>query len=100
MNDYLFSVLVFIVGLALGTLFFGGLWLTVRKALTSKKPTLWFLGSLFLRVGITMLGFYYVAMGDWINMLICLLGFVIARFMVLNFAKTKDKKEVELKKES
>jgi len=100
MNDFVVRALVFIVGLALGTLFFGGLWLTVKKALTSNKPTLWFLGSLVLRVGITMLGFYYVAMGDWINMLVCLLGFVIARFMVLSYTKTKDEKEVELKKGS
>jgi len=31
MNDLVFKFLAFIVGLALGTLFFGGLWLTIKK---------------------------------------------------------------------
>jgi F1F0 ATPase subunit 2 len=97
MNDFVFRVLVFMTGLALGILFFGGLWLTVNKALLSKKPALWFLGSRVLRVGLTLLGFYYVAMGNWINMLICLLGFVIARFIVLSFTKINDAKKVEIK---
>ncbi len=97
MNDFIFKFLVFITGLALGVLFFGGLWLTVKKALLSKKPALWYLGSLVLRVGITMLGFYYIAMGNWSNMLICLLGFVIARFIVLSFTKINDAKKVEIK---
>jgi len=100
MNDFALKFFVFIVGLALGTLFFGGLWLTVKKALSSKKPALWFLGSLVLRFGITLLGFYYMSMGRWVNMLICLLGFVIARFMILGFTKIKDDKAAEIKKGS
>ncbi len=100
MNDFVFKFLVLIAGLALGILFFGGLWLTVKKALVSSKPALWFLGSVVLRVGITLLGFYYVAMGNWVNMIVCLLGFVIARFIVLSFTKIKDEKMVELKKGS
>jgi len=98
MNDSVFKFLIFITGLVLGGLFFGGLWFTVKKALVSKKPALWYLGSLVLRVGITLLSFYYVAMGNWINMLICLLGFVIARFIVLSFTKMKDEKMGKLKK--
>ena len=92
------TVLVFIVGMALGTLFFGGLWLTVKKAVTFKRPAIWFLGSLVLRVGLTMLGFYYISQGNWINLLICLLGFVVARFLVLGLTKNKENKEVEFKK--
>ena len=38
-------VLIFIAGLALGTVFFGGLWLTVRKAVVSKKPAMLIFGS-------------------------------------------------------
>ncbi len=100
MNDLAYKFLVLITGLALGTIFFGGLWLTVKKALLSKKPALWFLGSLVVRTGLTIVGFYYIATGNWINMLICLVGFVIARFLVLSFTKIKDDKKLKIQKDS
>jgi F1F0 ATPase subunit 2 len=100
MDNLFYMVFVFIVGLLLGYLFFGGLWLTVKKAMDSKKPALWFFGSLILRVGVAMLGFYYVSLGDWKNLLICLIGFVLARFMVIGFTKTKDEKGMEIKKDN
>ena len=34
----------------LGTMFFGGLWWTVRTGVSSQRPALWFLGSLVLRM--------------------------------------------------
>ncbi len=82
----------------MGILFFGGLWFTVKKALVSKKPVLWFLGSLIIRVGIALLGFYYFSLGKWYNMLICLLGFVVARYMVMRLTKTRDTGRLQLKK--
>jgi F1F0 ATPase subunit 2 len=42
-----------IAGALLGALFFGGLWWTVRKGLTSTNPALWFLASSTLRMGVT-----------------------------------------------
>ena len=38
--------------LLLGAFFFGGLWWTVQKGVTSETPALWFLGSLLLRTGV------------------------------------------------
>jgi F1F0 ATPase subunit 2 len=69
-------------GVLLGVFFFGGLWWTIRKGLSSKHPALWFLGSLLLRTSMTVTGFYFVASGHWERLLACLLGFVIARFLV------------------
>ena len=69
-------------GFVLGAIFFGGLWWTVRKGLTSKQPALWFFGSMLLRMGIALAGFYFVGRGDWRRLLACLLGFVFARFVV------------------
>ena len=100
MNDFAYKFLVLITGLALGTIFFGGLWLTVKKALLSKKPALWFLGSLVVRTGLTIVGFYYIARGNWINMLICLVGFVIARLLVLSYTKIKHDKKLKIQKDS
>ena len=69
-------------GLLLGAMFFGGLWWTLRRGLASERPALWFFGSLLLRTSVTLSGFYLLARGDWERLLACLLGFVIARFIV------------------
>jgi len=79
MNDALVLMLAWLAGGVLGVIFFGGLWLTVRKSLASAKPALWVFGSLLLRMGVTMVGFYFVAGGDWQRLLSCLVGFVMAR---------------------
>lgn len=79
MNDTLALALAWVAGGALGTFFFGGLWWTVRKSLASPKPALWVFGSLLLRMGVTMTGFYLVSGGDWQRLLSCLVGFVMAR---------------------
>jgi len=96
MNDIVYMILAFIVGLLLGTIFFGGLWVTVRKLATSKMPALWFLGSFFLRVSITLLGFYYISSGSWQRLLICVAGFITARYSVIYFTKSNNEKQVLL----
>jgi len=92
-------ILAFIGGLLLGTIFFGGLWLTVRKLVISKIPALWFLGSFVLRVSITLIGFYYISSGNWQRLLICVAGFITARYSVIYFTKSNKENQVLLKKE-
>jgi F1F0 ATPase subunit 2 len=82
MNDFLTLALALVVGVLLGAIFFGGLWWTVRKGVSSQQPAPWFLCSLLLRTGIILAGFYFVSGGHWDRLLACLLGFVIARFIV------------------
>ena len=83
MNETLTLALAATAGCALGALFFGGLWWTVRKAVSSQRPSLWLLGSLLLRTSTTLAGFYFVGSGHWQRLLACCLGFVLARFIVL-----------------
>ena len=66
-------------GGALGAIFFGGLWWTVRRGVSSKHPALLFLGSMLARTGIVLSGFYLASCGHWDRLLLCLLGFTIAR---------------------
>jgi F1F0 ATPase subunit 2 len=82
MNESLTLALAWVTGGGLGTIFFGGLWWTVRKGVSSKQPALWFFGSLLLRMSIALSGFYFVSGGRWDRLLACLLGFLIARFIV------------------
>jgi F1F0 ATPase subunit 2 len=82
MNETLSLVLAWVVGGALGAMFFGGLWWTVRKGVSSERPALWFLGSALLRMGLALAGFYFVGGRDWKRLLLCLLGFIAARAAV------------------
>ena len=83
MNDAVFFVLALGAGIMLGLFFFGGLWWTVRKGVSSRQPALWFFGSLLLRTSITLAGFYLVGRDHWQRLLSCLCGFVIARLAVM-----------------
>ena len=83
MNEPLTLILAGVAGLFLGAIFFGGLWWTVRKGVSSPRPALWFLGSLLLRMGVALAGFYFVGGDQWQRLLGCLIGFVVARFLVL-----------------
>jgi len=99
MNENFYFIWAFIAGAALGILFFGGLWLTVKKTVTIKNPAILLLGSMLLRTGITLVGFYYISQGDWQRLLICLAGFIAARFIVIRFTKLIETKQMHLNKE-
>ncbi len=78
------------MGILLGLFFFGGLWWTTKKGLLSKTPALWFLTSLFVRIGIVIIVFYYLSRGHWERALICLIGFIIARTIIMRITQIKD----------
>ncbi len=85
MNASLISSLS--MGAALGVFFFGGLWWTVKKGLSSPRPALWFLGSLLLRSAVVLCGFYFIGDGDWKRIAACLAGFVVARLIAIGFPR-------------
>jgi F1F0 ATPase subunit 2 len=81
----LFGVLL--MGVLLGSIFFGGLWWTVHKGVMSKHPVRWFLGSLILRMSIVLPGIYWVTNTDLQRLFVCLLGFIMARFIVIRLTR-------------
>ena len=91
MNETLSLALALVTGALLGAMFFGGLWWTVQKGSISKRPALWFFASLLLRTSIVLAGFYLIARGHWENLLVCLLGFVIARLIVTRLTRVAGK---------
>ncbi len=82
MNEISNYILVFCAGILLGAFFFGGLLWTTKKGLLSKNPALIFITSAVLRISITLIGFYYLSSHQWDKMLICLVGFILARFFI------------------
>jgi F1F0 ATPase subunit 2 len=84
-------LVAFLAGIAFGGIFFGGLWLTIRYALSSAALGLWLVGSFIVRTAIVVAGFYLVFAGDWRRLTACLLGFVSARFIVARVLKPRDK---------
>jgi len=87
MNNTLGLMFALLAGLLLGTVFFGGLWWTVRRGLASQQPALWFLGSMLARTAVAVSGFYFVMQGDWRRLIACLAGFLLARICVLRLTR-------------
>ncbi|MDQ6685928.1 MAG: ATP synthase subunit I [Pseudomonadota bacterium] len=75
-------VLSLLAGGGLGAIYFGGLWWTVRRAASFRRPALTMLASALVRLGVALGGFYVVGAGSWQRLVLCLLGFVVARAAV------------------
>ncbi len=99
MTETAFMVLSFIGGFLLGTVFFGGLWFTVKRAVDAPLPALWVFISFILRMGIALFGFYFISAGDWQKLVVCLFGFIVSRFLVIFLTKRYDEEQKQLKKE-
>ena len=82
-----------LAGGLLGAIFYGGLWWTVRRGLSSGGPTLWFVPSLVLRTGIVLVGFYLVSSGDWRRLPACVVGFVIAQLLVTRLTRAMEERQ-------
>jgi F1F0 ATPase subunit 2 len=87
MNEPLSLAFALAAGILLGVFFFGGLWWTVRQGVSSKHPALWFFGSLLLRMGIVVLGFYFILGDDSRRLLAGLLGFIAARLIAMRLTR-------------
>lgn len=100
MNEILSLTLALVAGFLLGAIFFGGLWWTVQKGLSSRKPAFWFLGSLLIRTSTAIAGFYFVSDGHWERLLICLFGFFVMRQVVVRLTRLPEEDQNQLTKEA
>lgn len=77
-------VLAWVAGVGLGLFYFGGLWLTIRQLPTCRWPAPLLVGSFVGRMAVVLFGFYFVMDGRWERVLACLIGFVIARHLLIS----------------
>jgi F1F0 ATPase subunit 2 len=92
MNEVLLLALALSAGALLGAVFFGGLWWTVRRGVSSQQPALWFFCSLLLRMSAALAGFYFVSNGHWDRLLLCLAGFAMARLVVTRLTRSAERR--------
>lgn len=73
-----------IAGLVLGTMYFGGLWLTLRRLARSRQPAFLVFGSYFGRLAACLAGFYLISrLAALPGLLVCLAAFIIVRMMLV-----------------
>jgi F1F0 ATPase subunit 2 len=83
MSDLLGTSIALCVGGLLGLFFFGGLWWTIKRGITSDWAALWFISSLLVRTMTVLLGFYFVSQHHWARFAACVAGFLLARLIVV-----------------
>ena len=76
-------LLVLASGFLLGLAFFASLWFTVRRLPRSANPIPLLLLSGVLRLAGTLVAMGLLAAGDWQRLLVALLGFVLARILLV-----------------
>lgn len=69
------------LGMGLGVIYFGGLWLTVRRLFSSPRPAFMTLGSYYARASIALVGFYLVMDGRLDRLLVAVAGFLLIRIL-------------------
>lgn len=84
--------LALLAGLGIGAFFFGGLWWTVTKSISAKKPTSLLLFSFIIRIAVSLPAIYFVAANNFARLIICLTGFFVARIIIVGIAKRRNVK--------
>jgi F1F0 ATPase subunit 2 len=70
-------------GAAIGALYFGGLWLTVRRLPTVRRPAAFVLASFVTRTGLAALGFVVLLAGEPLRLAVALTGFLVVRMLLV-----------------
>ena len=73
----------FLGGTLLGGMFFGGLYYSTRKLPELKRPGLFMLLSIAIRMTILLGGLYYLFDGKILNLTIALVGVFLSKFLIV-----------------
>jgi len=95
MNDPIHFGVMIVIGMLLGAIFFGGLWITVQHMHKSKRPGILLLASVIPRTAIVLAGIWYFADGSAMSIAACLAGFIGIRLLATHgatvFGKASDR---------
>ena len=76
-------MLSFLTGIAIGGIYFAGLWETVRRLPDAPMPFRTVASSLAVRMTLALGGFYLVSQGQWERMAAAMAGFLLMRGILL-----------------
>jgi len=71
----------------IGALFFLGLWWTIQKSVSEKRPAIFFMCSLLARMSFALCGIYLLSKGDLKRLVLCTAGFFIGRRIATQFTR-------------
>jgi F1F0 ATPase subunit 2 len=91
MNETVILVLAGSAGVLLGVFFFGGLWWTVRKGPFVETAGVFVSSAACCCERASFWPDSTVSGGHWDRLLACLLGFVMARFLVTRLTRAAEK---------
>lgn len=83
MSDWLRGLLSFVGGSVAGTLFFAGLWLTVRRLPSMRHPALILMSGYLVRLALTLGIIWWSSRGNLWQLVLCLAGFLAARWVIV-----------------
>lgn len=83
MGEWIPLVAAALTGALLGAVYFGGLWLTVRKVAFVGRPAALVTLSFAGRLALTLAGFYLASSGRVERLLACLVCFLLVRQLFL-----------------
>lgn len=81
--DVMWLLIALIAGMLLGFSYFGGLWFTLRRLLSTGSPISLVLCSFLVRTSVVLLGFYLVMDHQWERLIACVIGFVVMRSILM-----------------
>ena len=88
MNEALPLALPALAGLGIGIFFYGGLWLTVSRISSARRPGLLLVASSGARAALALAAMAVVSQGNAGRIMLCLLGFLIARPLVFRLTRS------------
>jgi len=74
-------------GVLLGGLYFGGLWHTVQRLHTARRPEILLLTGYVVRMAVLAAGIWWVGAGQWTRLAACLAGVLFARTAACRLAR-------------
>lgn len=75
-------MITFFIGIILGIIYFGGLYLSIQKINKVKYPSLLMSLSFIIRMAILLGAFFYISKNGYKNILLALVGVILVRIIM------------------
>jgi len=72
-----------LAGIALGCFYFMGLWWTLKRLPSARRPVLLNTMSFLLRLVVVLTGFYLILGAGWQMLAVSMLGFIAVRILLV-----------------